>query len=104
MIRIGIQDKQPVGKNTLSYRMVTGEGEYNREAAIRAAQNLRELPKPDASIRHELRTPLHTLMGLARLLETKLERDGQLGASDAEILHQIVLEAQRLDHLVDEIG
>lgn len=72
-----------------------------REGAIRAAQNLRELPKPGASARHELRTPLHTLMGLARLLETKLARDGQIGAGDAEVLHLIVSEAERLDGLIE---
>src|SRR5258707_316694 len=33
-----------------------------REAAIRTAQQMRELPKPGATLRHELRTPLHTLM------------------------------------------
>ena len=75
-----------------------------REAAIRAAQNLRELPKPGASIRHELRTPLHTLMGLARLLETKLARDGQIGAGDAEMISLIVSEAERLDGLIEAIS
>ncbi len=75
-----------------------------REAAIRAAQNLRELPKPGASIRHELRTPLHTLLGLARLLETKLSRDGQIGAGDAEMLHLIVSEAERLDGLIEDFS
>lgn len=75
----------------------------NREAAIRAAQQLRELPKPGASTRHELRTPLHTLLGVARLLETKLARDGQLGAADAEMLNLIVTEAQRLDSLLDDL-
>jgi DNA-binding NarL/FixJ family response regulator len=73
-----------------------------REAAIRAAQNLRELPKPGASMRHELRTPLHTLLGLARLLETKLARNGTLGANDAEFLEQIILEAERLDGLLSD--
>jgi DNA-binding NarL/FixJ family response regulator len=76
----------------------------SREAAIRAAQQLRELPKPGASIRHELRTPLHTLLGLARLLETKLARDGQLGPADADMLNMIVIEAQRLDHLLDDFA
>jgi DNA-binding NarL/FixJ family response regulator len=71
-----------------------------REGAIRAAQQLRELPKPGASMRHELRTPLHTLLGLARLLETKLARDGQLGSNDADMLHMIVAEAERLDGLL----
>lgn len=74
-----------------------------REAAIRAAQELRELPKPGASLRHELRTPLHTLLGLARLIETKLARDGRLGLNDAELLHQIVIEAERLDSLLNEL-
>ena len=75
-----------------------------REAAIRAAQQLRELPKPGANLRHELRTPLHTLLGLARLLETKLERNSQLGPADGEMLHQIVLEAERLDSLLDDLN
>lgn len=76
----------------------------NREAAIRAAQNLRELPKPGASLRHELRTPLHTLMGLARLLQSRLERNGQINADDAgELVRQIVLEAERLDRLIDDL-
>ncbi|MBI5957103.1 MAG: response regulator [Chloroflexi bacterium] len=78
-------------------------GVDTREAAIRAAQTLRELPKPGASLRHELRTPLHTLLGLARLLDAKWERSGQLLASDRELLHQIVLEAERLDGLIDEL-
>jgi DNA-binding NarL/FixJ family response regulator len=78
-------------------------GVDTREAAIRSAQNLRELPKPGASLRHELRTPLHTLLGLARLLETKLERAGQLGPNDNDLLRQIVLEAERLDGLIDEL-
>ena len=75
----------------------------NREAAIRAAQNLRELPKPGANIRHELRTPLHTLLGLARLLETRFEREGESRANDIELMRQIVLEAQRLDALLDDL-
>jgi DNA-binding NarL/FixJ family response regulator len=74
-----------------------------REAAIRTAQQMRELPKPGATLRHELRTPLHTLMGLARLLETKLARDGQLGTGDGEMLRQIVLEAERLDGLMTDL-
>ncbi len=74
-----------------------------RESAIRAAQQMRELPKPGASVRHELRTPLHTLLGLARLLETKLARDGQIGAGDAEMLHLIVAEAERLDGLLGSL-
>lgn len=72
-----------------------------REGAIRVAQQLRELPKPGASLRHELRTPLHTLLGLARLLESKLARDGQLDVKDTDMLHMIVLEAQRLDGLLE---
>ena len=75
-----------------------------REAAIKAAQQLRELPKPGASIRHELRTPLHTLLGVARLLENKLIRDGHLNTSDLEMLRLIVTEAQRLDGLLDDIS
>jgi DNA-binding NarL/FixJ family response regulator len=75
-----------------------------REAAVRTAQQLRELPKPGASTRHELRTPLHTLLGLARLLETKLARDGQLGPGDAEMLHMVVAEAERLDGLIEGIA
>jgi DNA-binding NarL/FixJ family response regulator len=76
----------------------------NREAAVLAAQNLRELPRPGANTRHELRTPLHTLLGLARLLETKLQVRGQLGTNDLDLLQQIVLEAERLDRLIDEVG
>jgi DNA-binding NarL/FixJ family response regulator len=79
-------------------------GVDSREAAVRAAQSLRELPKPGASLRHELRTPLHTLLGLARLLEAKWERNGQLAPSDLELLRQIVLEAERLDGLIDEMN
>gem|GEM_PF-446391 len=74
-----------------------------RDGAIRAAQHMRELPKPGASVRHELQTPLHTLLGVARLLENKLARDGQLLTADAEMLHLIVLEAQRLDGLLDDL-
>lgn len=76
----------------------------NREAAIRTAQQLRELPKPGANLRHELRTPLHTLLGLARLLESKLNRVGTLDAHDAEMLQMIVAEAERLDSLIDEVS
>lgn len=79
-------------------------GVTTREAAIRAAQQLRELPKPGATLRHELRTPLHTLLGLARLLEGKLAREGKLTAVDAEFLAQIVAEAERLDALLDGVG
>jgi hypothetical protein len=43
-------------------------------------------------------------LGLARLLETKLERDKQLGPNDADMLHMIVLEAQRLDGLLENFG
>ncbi|MBN1284513.1 MAG: response regulator [Anaerolineae bacterium] len=79
-------------------------GVDNREAAVRAAQSLRELPRPGANLRHELRTPLHTLMGLARLLQTKLARQGRLEEADAgEFLQQIVLEAERLDGLIDDL-
>lgn len=77
----------------------------NREAALRAAQSLRELPKPGANLRHELRTPLHTLLGLTRILQTRLEKKGQLGQDDAgEFLEQIVLEAERLDKLIDDLA
>lgn len=78
-------------------------GVETRSAAIQAAQQLRELPKPNAHVRHELRTPLHSLLGLARLLEGRLERNGQLVADDAELLHQIVLEAERLDQLIGDL-
>lgn len=78
-------------------------GVNNREAAIRAAQSLRELPQPGANVRHELRTPLHTMLGLARLLVAKLDRSGQLSTHDRELLQQIVLEAERLDGLIDEM-
>jgi DNA-binding NarL/FixJ family response regulator len=78
-------------------------GVQNREAAVRAAQNLRELPKPGATTRHELRTPLHTLLGLTRLLQTRLERHGQLTAQDGDFLAQIVLEAERLDSLINNL-
>ncbi len=67
----------------------------SREAAVRVAQQLRELPKPDANLRHELRTPLHTLLGLSRLLRTKLDRKG--------LLEQIITEAERLDHLIGDL-
>jgi DNA-binding NarL/FixJ family response regulator len=76
----------------------------NREAAIRAAQHMRELPKPGAALRHELRTPLHTLLGLARLLHHKLTRNGQLDSSDAETLALLVAEAERLDGLIDDLA
>lgn len=79
-------------------------GVDTREAAIRAAQNLRELPKPDANLRHELRTPLHTLLGLARILQTRLHKHGQLDQNSAEFLEQIVQEAERLDGLMDGLN
>lgn len=79
-------------------------GVDNRDAAVRAAQSLRELPTPGASVRHELRTPLHTMLGLARLLEAKLERDGQISLVDRDLLHQIVLEAERLDGLIGDMA
>ncbi len=76
----------------------------NREAAVRAAQNLRELPKPGAHLRHELRTPLHSLLGLARLLQGKLERTGRLESDEADaFLQQIVDEAERLDGLIEDL-
>lgn len=78
-------------------------GVDSREAAVRAAQSLRELPKPGTSLRHELRTPLHTLLGLARLLESKWERNGYPDSNDLELMRQIVLEAERLDGLIDEM-
>lgn len=78
-------------------------GVETREAAIQTAQQLRELPKPDAHIRHELRTPLHSLLGLARLLEGRLARNGQINGNDAELLQQIVAEAERLDHLIGDL-
>ena len=77
-------------------------GVETREAAVHTAQNLRELPRPGTNVRHELRTPLHTLMGLARLLQGRLQRNGQLNANDAECLEQIVLEAERLDGLIED--
>ncbi|MEM6530699.1 MAG: LuxR C-terminal-related transcriptional regulator [Chloroflexota bacterium] len=70
----------------------------NRDAAIRTAQNLRELPKPGATTRHELRTPLHTLLGMARLLNKKLEGENQ------EYVQQIIAEAERLDGLIDDLS
>jgi DNA-binding NarL/FixJ family response regulator len=79
-------------------------GVTTREEAVRVAQSLRELPQPGASLRHELRTPLHTLLGLARLLEAKLERHGQIDLSDRDLIQHIVLEAERLDGLIDEIA
>jgi DNA-binding NarL/FixJ family response regulator len=75
-----------------------------RDAAIKAAQALRELPKPGANTRHELRTPLHTLLGIARLLQSKLARNGSLSADDAEMLALIVAEAERLDGLIERYG
>lgn len=78
-------------------------GVDTREEAVRAAQSLREIPKPGANMRHELRTPLHTLLGLARLLEAKLERKGQLDLTDRDLFRQIVLEAERLDGLIDDL-
>lgn len=77
----------------------------NREAAIKAAQSLRELPKPGVPIRHELRTPLHTLIGLARLMQTRLAKGQTLDPeATAETLDQILAEAERLNHLIDEIS
>jgi signal transduction histidine kinase len=77
-------------------------GVDTREAAIRTAQNLREVPRPGTNARHEFRTPLHTLMGLARLLQGRLQRNGQLNTNDADCLQQIVLEAERLDGLIED--
>jgi DNA-binding CsgD family transcriptional regulator len=79
-------------------------GVETREAAVRAAQQLRELPKPGASLRHELRTPLHTLLGLSRLVLTKLDKQGSLTRDEAgEYLSQIIQEAERLDGLLDDL-
>lgn len=76
----------------------------NREAAVRAAEALRELPRAEAHHRHELRTPLHTLMGLARLVRSRLERQGALSREDGEeLIDQIISEAERLDSLIDEM-
>lgn len=76
----------------------------NREAAVRAAQNLRELPRPGANLRHELRTPLHTMMGLGRLLQSRLEREGTLTEDTAgEFIQQILTEAERLDRMIDDV-
>ncbi|MBL8133756.1 MAG: response regulator [Anaerolineae bacterium] len=76
----------------------------HREGALRAAEALRELPRADAHVRHELRTPLHTLMGLARLLAGRLERQGRLEQADAEeLIEQIIAEAERVDRLIDEV-
>lgn len=74
----------------------------NREAAVRAAEAMRELPRAEAQHRHELRTPLHTLMGLARLMRSRLDRHGVLSREDAdELIDQIINEAERLDGLID---
>jgi DNA-binding NarL/FixJ family response regulator len=78
-------------------------GVNTREAALQAAQNLRELPKPNVHLRHELRTPLHTLLGLVHLLENRLQRSGQLDASSAELFDQITREAERLDGMIDDL-
>ncbi len=76
----------------------------NREAAVRVAQDMRELPRPGATTRHELRTPLHTLIGLAKLLQVKLAQAGALDAdTGGEYLEQIVAEAERLDKLIDDL-
>jgi DNA-binding NarL/FixJ family response regulator len=76
----------------------------NREAAVRAAEAMRELPRPEAHNRHELRTPLHTLMGLAQLLRNRLDRQGHLRKEDAdELIEQIISEAERLDGLIDDL-
>jgi DNA-binding NarL/FixJ family response regulator len=76
----------------------------NREAAVKAAQQLRELPKPGATTRHELRTPLHTLLGMARLLRSRLEKDGVLHTESAgEYLEQVIIEAERLSNLIDDL-
>ncbi len=73
-----------------------------REGAVKAAQNLRELPKPGANARHELRTPLNSILGLARLLQGRIVRNGSLTEADGEFLIQIISEAERLDALIEE--
>jgi DNA-binding NarL/FixJ family response regulator len=76
----------------------------NREAAVRVARQMRELPTPGATTRHELRTPLHTLLGLAKLARKKLDADGALDADTAsEYLDQIIAEAERLDNLIGDL-
>lgn len=77
----------------------------NREAAVRKAQSLRELPRPGAHIRHELRTPLNTILGLTKLIQTQLEQNDML-TSDAhhEYLQQIIIEAERLNNLIENLG
>jgi DNA-binding NarL/FixJ family response regulator len=79
-------------------------GVETREGAVRAAQQLRELPTPGATIKHELRTPLHAVIGLARLLHTRLEKNGGLNAADGEFLAQLILEAERLDGLIEGLN
>jgi len=79
-------------------------GVDNRDAAVRAAEGLRELPRANANQRHELRTPLHTLMGLTHMLQSRLTRRGELTPEDAEeLIAQILAEATRLDHLLDDL-
>jgi DNA-binding NarL/FixJ family response regulator len=79
-------------------------GVDNRESAIKSAQHLRELPSPGATLRHELRTPLHTLLGLARLLQSRVDRKNQLERADCdEFLRQIILEAERMDGLINDL-
>ncbi len=90
-------------RNHLS-NIYTKLGVGDREAAIRAAQNLRELPRPGAHLRHEIRTPLHTLIGLSRLLQTKLAAGENLDRQVVdEVLQQIILEAERLDGLIGDL-
>lgn len=77
----------------------------NREAAVRVARQMRELPTPGAATRHELRTPLHTLLGLAKLMRAKLDKDGTLDADiTREYLEQIIAEAERLDNLIGDLS
>lgn len=90
-------------RNHLS-NIYTKLGVSDREGAVRAAQNLRELPRPGAHLRHEIRTPLHTLIGLSRLLQTKLTAGGDLDRQMIdELLQQIILEAERLDGLIGDL-
>jgi DNA-binding NarL/FixJ family response regulator len=77
----------------------------NRDAAIKVAQQLRELPNPSANARHELRTPLNTMIGLARLLESKLEKGDTITQENGgDYLSQILTEAERLNHLIDDFA
>jgi len=75
-----------------------------REEAIQVARRMRELPTMNASTRHELRTPLHVLLGLARLLRAKLSSEGALSSEQHEqYLEQLIAEAERLDGLIEQL-